>query len=671
MKKTIYFRLIKLFTLGLCTTLVLSCNDFLEIEPPSTVSPENYLLSESQLAAYTIRYYAQYDQYKNNDAATSGMLASHWGSGGESFFYDDISTDNAVSRGTDDRFKPGLKRTGTTGGDWNFTNIYALNYYLQTVVPRLAAGEITGNQTNVKHYVGEGYFLRAHEYFYRLRRLGDFPIITRVLPDNRDTLKALSKRQPRNEVARFILQDLDKAIELLNNSGSKTRITKNAALLLKARVALFEGTWEKYHAGTALVPKGTGWPGDASYQFPSGSAENEVAFFLTQAMDASDQIASTIALVPNSKEIRESATQSVNKYYDMFASTDPKGYAEVLMYRSYVDGLGTHYFNHYLYHGAQKGYTHQMEQSMLMDNGLPVYAAGSGYAGDDYIENTKIGRDWRWKLFMKAPNEVKAFINIAVPEKFPNAPVVYSTDGKTSTSTGYMLGKGYSHDYNNQVLGKDVTASVIFRAAEAYLIYIEASYLKNGNIDAKADAYWKAIRTRAGVDADYSKTIAATNMNEEAKYDWGAYSHGVLVDPTLYNIRRERRCELIGEGQRYNDLIRWRAMDQLNGFQIEGSKIWGPMKDRYAAGLLLADQADPKKNTMSSPTLSQYIRPFQIIPTNNNFYNGFFFCEAHYLEPIAYEHFLDTSSDGSTASTSPIYQNPGWPTASGAAPIGY
>jgi hypothetical protein len=59
---------------------------------------------------------------------------------------------------------------------------------------------------------------------------------------------------------------------------------------------------------------------------------------------------------------------------------------------------------------------------------------------------------------MKAPNEVKAFININVPEKFPNAPVVYSTDGKTSTSTGYMLGKGFSHDYNNQVLGKDVTA---------------------------------------------------------------------------------------------------------------------------------------------------------------------------------------------------------------------
>jgi hypothetical protein len=165
---------------------------------------------------------------------------------------------------------------------------------------------------------------------------------------------------------------------------------------------------------------------------------------------------------------------------------------------------------------------------------------------------------------------------------------------------------------------------------------MEASYLLNGSIDAKADIYWRALRTRAGVNPDYNITIAATNMNEEAKYDWGAYSHGVLVDPTLYNIRRERRSELIGEGQRYNDLLRWRAMDQLNGFQIEGCKVWGSYEQSFSAGQLLADQSNPAKNTMSSPTLSAYMRPYQIVQANNNFYNGLFFCEAHYLEPIAY-----------------------------------
>lgn len=89
---------------------------------------------------------------------------------------------------------------------------------------------------------------------------------------NRKHWTEASKRSPRNEVARFILSDLDQAISLMNNNVKKTRLSKNAALLLKSRVALFEATWEKYHAGTALVPNGTGWPGagkdyNAGYQF--------------------------------------------------------------------------------------------------------------------------------------------------------------------------------------------------------------------------------------------------------------------------------------------------------------------------------------------------------------------------------------------------------------------
>ena len=64
-------------------------------------------------------------------------------------------------------------------------------------------------------------------------------------------------------------------------------------------------------------------------------------------------------------------------------------------------------------------------------------------------------------------------------------------------------------------------------------------------------------------------------MTEEAKNDFGAYSHGALVNTTLYNIRRERRNEFIAEGMRFNDLRRWRALDQVNGYQIEGMRYWG------------------------------------------------------------------------------------------------
>lgn len=482
MKKMKYINIAKVLLLSCSLAILPACDDFLDEEPQSEVSPEKYLLNESQLEAYVNKYYADYDNWKSDSDDKGGMIPSFWGSENGSTYKDDNATDN--QQGTNGRYLKDTWTVAQSGGKWNFTNINALNYYLQTVVPRLENGELTGTESNLKHLVGEGYFLRALEYFFRLQRLGDFPIVKTVLPDEQEALTEASKRSPRNEVARFILSDLDQAISLMNNNVKKTRLSKNAALLLKSRVALFEATWEKYHAGTALVPNGTGWPGagkdyNAGYQFPSGSIEKEIEFFLTEAMSAASQVADAVQLTENNQIIRDQASKGKNPYYDMFASHDPSGYSEVIMYRGYDLSLNnSHHFNHYLYSGGNTGYTHQFEQVFLMENGLPVYAAGSGYAGDDYITDTKIDRDWRWRLFMKAPKEAKAVDNIATVEYFPEAPRLYVSDAKNATSTGYIQGKGYSLDYNDQLLGKDQTAFVVYRASEAYLNYIEASYLK-------------------------------------------------------------------------------------------------------------------------------------------------------------------------------------------------
>lgn len=653
--------------------LFIGCNDQLDITPPSDISPETYLYEEAHLAAYTVNYYTDAN-YSANSTSYGGMLDSHAGNTTKSPYYTDIYTDNATGRSSSNIFVPGLKKVGASGGYWDFGNIYALNFYLETVVPRLEKGEIKGELKNIKHYVGEGYFLRAHEYFFRLRNLGDFPIVTRTFNDNDEpALIEASKRSPRNEVARFILSDLDKAIDLLNNKpvGGRSRITLNAALLLKARVALFEATWLKYHAGTPNVPNGPGWPGaekdyNKNYKFPGGSLDGEISFFFTEAMNAAKKVADAISLTENNKIIRSSIEEAKNPYYDMFASVNPDSYPEVLMYRTYSTSYTSalyHAYNQSLYYGYSVGYTRQLADVFLMENGLPIYAPGSQYKGDDLIQDTKDHRDWRWKLFMKAPGDVRTFENVASEDKYPNPAEIDKTDYTKSTSTGYMIGKGQSHNFDMTI--KDITSFAVFRAVEAYLIYIEASYEKNGVIDQDADRYWRAIRKRAGIDEDYRKTVSATDMSKEAQNDWGAYSHGKLIDPLLFNIRRERRCEFIGEGRRYDDLIRWRAMDQLNGFQLEGCKVWGPMKDTYPKGSLIADNPNESKNIISSPSLSIYLRPLQVRKTNNEYYKGLSFTNAHYLEPIAVQHFLITASDRETASTSPIYQNPGWPTTAG------
>ena len=179
-------------------------------------------------------------------------------------------------------------------------------------------------------------------------------------------------------------------------------------------------------------------------------------------------------------------------------------------------------------------------------------------------------------------------------------PAITSGDGERGYATGYALRKGGSFNRKYYANGGGYTAAVCFRAAEALLNYMEASYLLNGTLDATAREYWTVLRQRAGISTDFDKTIAATDMSKEAENDWGAYTGGsVISDKTLYNIRRERRCEFLAEGLRYMDLCRWRSMDQLMTApsHLEGMHLWNtPMADWYlddnGKSILVADGTD-------------------------------------------------------------------------------
>ena len=203
------------------------------------------------------------------------------------------------------------------------------------------------------------------------------------------------------------------------------------------------------------------------------------------------------------------------------------------------------------------------------------------------------------------------------------------------------------------------TANPIFRTAEAYCIYLEAYYERHKTLGGNCDTYWKALRTRAQVDTDYQKTIDHTDLSKER--DLAAKTKG--IDATLYNIRRERRCEFIAEGMRLDDLRRWRALDNMRNYEIMGMNLWEEMFKRYAmAGLSLKptvvsqyDAGDPE---------STYIKVFKVNESDKA-YNGYNFPKPHYLEPIPLSEILLTADDANNPENSNIYQNPGWPISSG------
>lgn len=219
-----------------------------------------------------------------------------------------------------------------------------------------------------------------------MQNIGDCPIIETVLTDEQESLIEASKRRPRHEVARFILSDLDKAVEFLSNEapGGKNRISKNVAYLLRSRVALYEGTWLKHHKGTAFVPGGQGWPGDAS-ALDGFNIDTEINYFLEEAMKSAkvvgDQLVGNLVNNTDAAEGMNVSFASLNPYYTMFCDEDMENYSEVLMWREYLESQNvTHNIQMQLQNnGGGSGWTRGLVNSYLMRNGLPIYAAGSGY----------------------------------------------------------------------------------------------------------------------------------------------------------------------------------------------------------------------------------------------------------------------------------------------------
>lgn len=671
MKKIIKY----LFLLTGGSFILASCNDFLDREPLDSVTPDNFFFTENDLAAYAVKHY--------NFTTHEGFNAGIW--------KNDNATDNQAATDYDKKWIPGQWKVPeaydnpASNDPWYFSAIREANYFLETVVPRFEKGEIEGSETNIKHYIGEMYFLRAKNYLSKLETFGDFPIIKNTLPDESASLIQASKREPRHKVARFILEDLDLAIGLLTNniSGGKNRITQNAALLLKSRAALYEASWLTYHRGTALVPGGSGWPGKAE-DIADFNIDTEIAFFLKEAKAAAKEVIGNAALVQNTAKdcmdetvkTDEDKYKMSNPYFAQFSANSLEGYSEILLWRAYnlLDYKIVHSAPFYIRVGGNTGFTRQCVESFLCRDGKPIYTTDQ-YKGDESLSDVRKNRDLRLQLFLMTSGEtLSPNVMNGTPDLLPEVPQLLDITEKRCV-TGYQVRKGLSgnwyRDGNTAVEGCPV-----YRVAEAYLNYIEADCIEhNGtSIGSEAAGYWGDLRERAGLPRDYAVTVNNTDLSKEL--DWSVYSAGKLVSPLLYNIRRERRCELVAEGMRMSDLKRWRALDQVKQFVIQGVNMWeSDLKDKYTQdgkNLLIQEGTEGQTSNVSSYVNSgKYLCPYRAVKTNNLMYDaGYTWCEAHYLNPIAITHFRITASNPNDLSTSVIYQNPGWPIQANEGPVG-
>lgn len=656
-----------------------SCNDLLDMKPISQITPGAYYQNADQLAAYLNNYYDSYLQMPY-----SGSMSHSWGQWNEGKAKSDWDTDIYCWGGgntalfADDHWEvsSGKALQGYYGG------VRVYNYFINTVLKQIENGTLP-NSEEVKNYLGEAYFFRALVYFRIMALYGDIPVITEVLPDENNVIVENSKRTPRNEVARFILSDLDKAIEMCytRSKFNGQRVNREAAQLIKSRIALFEGTFEKYHRGSGRVPGDANWPG-AKMSYNQGKTFNqeaEVKFFLTEAMNAAKEVADNADLAENNHKIDPvyGDKDDWNPYFNLFSQPSLANVNEALMWKQYNKDLGFyHLTGHSMVTGQNTGFTRSFIQTFLMKNGMPIYADNSGYHGDVTLDNVKADRDERLQLFVWGEStptysdpdmtgvESGKPLPVYMEEDETDAAHITNTDASTRCITGYQQRKYYTYDAEQTRYSEQSTTNAcpIMRSAEALLNYMEADYELNGRLDSKSQEYWRTLRTRAGVDTDFQKTIDATDLSKEM--DFGRYSGTQLVDKTLYNIRRERVTELFSEGLRFADLIRWRGFDNMltTKWIPEGCNFWDNMYKHYDPEIKCNGENDA---VVSAKSLGKYLRPYsKSMQAANELKDGYKWHEAYYLYPIGITDIRTASADRSLENSN-LYQNLYWPVSAG------
>ena len=251
-------------------------------------------------------------------------------------------------------------------------------------------------------------------------------------------------------------------------------------------------------------------------------------------------------------------------YRNLFIQKDLRSNPEAIFYRAYITDKNTHNYTRQASEnntGMSKDF---VDSYLFLDDGKPI-----GLTSHPYDDSTPAkeceGRDTRYTQTIATPGFIMTLPDLAV-----NLPAI----GTSRTSTGYWNIKGRSSDLAQFNADKSDLDLFIFRYAEVLLNYAEAKYELTGSLTiAELDKSINLIRARVGMP----------HLTTNPDADPNAVNYGYTVAPLLYEIRRERRIELVGEGFRFNDIIRWKAGKLIEGVKtIRGMKLTDELRSQYA-----------------------------------------------------------------------------------------
>ncbi|MBC3540608.1 RagB/SusD family nutrient uptake outer membrane protein [Rufibacter sediminis] len=450
-------------------------------------------------------------------------------------FYNVLPTANDVHRGdamSDYAARtqvPDFLRAGAFGprqsSGWDWEPLRNLNYFManntnQSVAPNTR-----------KHYQALARFFRAWFYFDKVKRFGDVPWINKPMAvDDPDLFKG---RDPRALVMDSVLADLNYACENIatTNDGTRSLITRYVAYAFKSRVCLYEGTYRKYHTELPLGTTADAW--------------------LKEAVASSEKVMQEGGFRLNNAGGTESA------YRQLFTSQTPVA-SEVMLAAVVSPTLNVFNDANWWWtsatYGARVSLIRTFVNTYLNLDGTP-FTSTPGYKTKVFSEEVK-GRDKRLKQTIRMEDYKRINGGAAEP-----APPVFSY-----TYTGYQPIKWTLDDTYYDGGSRNTNSIPIIRYAEVLLNYAEAK----AELGTLTDADWAmtigALRQRAGITGGLAAKPTAVDPYLQANYFPG------ISDAALLEVRRERGIELVLEGLRFDDLVRWKRGELMemewNGFYV-------------------------------------------------------------------------------------------------------
>lgn len=521
----------------------------------------------------------------------------------------DLLVNNAGTQG--DELLWQRKTVPSSSSLWSnsYINIRRANLMLDNI----DNSELTDGEK--QHWKGVGLFFRAYEYVQLIANYGEVPWVDKSLTEvDEDIL--YGPKTSRNELSQFVLNDLLEAENIINPEGSgPNTINTDVVRALISRFGLYEGTWRKYHG-----------LGDETR-------------YLQASVDASAQL---IADHPNLH----------SSYDEVFNSETLNGVEGILLYKAYEFGVQNGRWSHYnrssighrdltkkavdqylcldgetihtsdLFDGEQDAYDEFRNRDHRLYFNTPppfrVYTGGQNQLTWEYDSDPK-SREYIDLMATLSDDTHKTLPTInwrgLVVRTSPHFRKFNEGHGYNVTYTGYAFYK-FSNKIS-RLQNRDSHDAPIFRMGEVFLNHAEAMYELGQFTQEVADATINKLRTRGAV-APLNLASIPDDPTRDAD-----------VAPALWEIRRERGIEFLGEGLgRVFDIKRWKKLVEYGAEEKLGRWV---VNSDYGNNLPVQGGA-----------AEGYVSPFGVPPGVP---------EHYYLEPIPSDQIVLNPQ---------LEQNPGW-----------